>query len=303
MASLLLRHMNDFFGRQLKERAARNGRTAEEEHRRIVEGVLVEPSPPERHRQAVAKRLNLLLRRLNGGQNSQPEMTIARMAEYIGLNTASGLESYFFAEDEAPFDILDQISEAFGLHSDWLKFERHEPFNIRSRSLRSLHLPSSPDRENLSALVKKLEPRRVFFVRSLNEVGSATIILQVSDWRYEGFYDDWHVSNHVGATGEGQLFELWALLNLIERDASLRHITCGRDLPEKVYLDLVRGETFPGSVLQGQKFSSNWHDDFTDVKHGMPIARDGYAHYGEGFKQAQAVVRWFVDNQEDKSVP
>lgn len=302
MAALLLRSLSDFCSRLLKERAARNGRTAEEEHRRIVEEALVEPSPPERQIKTVTKRLNLLLLLLRYGQNSYREMTIAQMAEHIGLNTAGGLEAYFFGEDEAPFSLLDRISEAFGLYPDWLKHGHYNgPFNLRSRSLREIHLPSHAGRENLSSLVEKLKIKRIFFVRCLNETGHATIVLQISDWKYEGFYDDWHVSRHVGATGERQLFELWSLLKGIEHDRSLRLITMGCDLPDKVYSDLVSGNVFPGSILQNQDYYSNWFDDFTDVKHEMPIAGDGYASYGEGFKQAQAKVRSIIEHEEAKT--
>jgi plasmid stability protein len=315
MASLLLRNLHDLFSRELKVRAARNGRTIEEEHRRIVESALVEPTPPERQRHTVAKRLNQLLRMLNDGGRGRPEMTIPRMAELLGLNTASGLESYFLAEDEAPFDLLDRIAETFGLRQEWLKFGRYEPFNICTYSVRELHLPdnSCPEyqRVNLAHVVQVEKPQRIFFVRCLDEVRNATIFLQTSQWRYVGFLDGWHVSNHVGATGEAQIFELWELLKLIEGDRDLRRITSGRDLPEGVFRDLHGGETFPGAVLWDERFFSRWADDFTDVHQVFPIARasvdeempkngEGYARYGTGFQQAQAIVRQHLKYEDAK---
>ena len=123
MASLVIRNLNGLLGRILKERAARSGRTVEEEGRCIVEGALSSPPPCERQREAVAKRLNRLLSLLNESRWNQP-FTISEMAAYLGLNTAGDLESFFMGEQEAPFDLLDQIADAFGVRRDWLKFGR-----------------------------------------------------------------------------------------------------------------------------------------------------------------------------------
>ncbi|MFC0387591.1 FitA-like ribbon-helix-helix domain-containing protein [Muricoccus vinaceus] len=313
MASLLLRNVVGFFSRELKVRAAQSGRTAEEEHRRILESALTEPTGPERQRYAVAKRLNKLVQMLNGGDRGRSGIDIPRMAELLGLNTAGGLEAYFHAEDEAPFDLLDRISKTFGLNPEWLKFGRGETFNLRQRSLRSLHLPGEqgPENPSLDYIVKTLNPQNIFFVRSLGDIGQATVILQTSAWRYEGFYDDWHVSNRVGASGERQLFELWELLKTIEKNFDIRRRTFGRDLPEDVYHSLRRGEVFPGAVLDQPHYQSFWQEDFTDAYQTMPIARDcddadasgngkGYAHYGKGFQSAQATVRSLLDMEKEK---
>lgn len=313
MPSLLIRNLQDLFGRELKVRAARNGRTTEQEHRRILEGALTDPTPPERQRHAVAKRLNWLLQRLNDRTRFRPEMTIPRMAELLGLNTASGLEAYCFGEEEAPFELLDRIAETFGLGTEWLKFGRSAPFNVRSYSVRELHLPnySHPgyQRVNLAHVMQVEKPERVFVVRCLNEISYATIFLQTSPWRYVGFRDGWHVSDHVGATGERQIFEFWKLLKMIEDDHLVPHGIGGRDLPEDVFRGLYDGEIFPGSVLLDEKFVSSWADDFTDVHHAMPIARssaheampkegEGYACYGEGFQRAQATVRLLLKSEK-----
>lgn len=314
MPSLLIRNLKEIFSRELKVRAAQSGRTTEEEHRRILEAALAEPTPPERQRHAVAKRLNWLLQRLNDGVRFRPEMTIPRMAELLGLNTASGLETYFFGEEEAPFDVLDRIAETFGLGAGWLKFGRGAPFNVRTYSVRDLHLPdySSPghQRVNLAHVMRVEKPERVFFVRCLDEVRYATIFLQTSPWKYVGFRDGWHVSDHVGATGERQIFELWKLLKMIEDGRLVPHGAGGRDLPEDVFRSLYDGEIFPGSVLWNERFFSHWADDFTDVHQAMPIARssaheampndgEGYARYGEGFQQAQATVRLFLKHEKE----
>lgn len=46
MAQLLVRDIDPDLARELKLRAARNGRSAEEEHREILRGALRHPGPP-----------------------------------------------------------------------------------------------------------------------------------------------------------------------------------------------------------------------------------------------------------------
>jgi plasmid stability protein len=46
MAQLLVRNIEESVVRELKLRAVRNGRSAEEEHREILRGALRQPGPP-----------------------------------------------------------------------------------------------------------------------------------------------------------------------------------------------------------------------------------------------------------------
>jgi len=198
------------------------------------------------------------------------------------------------------------------LGAAWLKFGRGAPFNIRTYSVRDLHLSDygypGEQRVNLAHVMQVEKPERVFFVRCLNEVCYTTIFLQISPWRYVGFRDGWHVSDHVGATGERQVFELWKLLKMIEDGRLVPHGIGGRDLPQDVFRSFYDGEIFPGSILWNEGFFSHWADDFTDVHQVMPIARGsahedmpkdgkGYAGYGEGFQQAQATVRMLLEHE------
>ena len=209
MASIVIRNLNDLLGRMLKERAARTGRTVEEEGRGIMEAALSQPEPPERQREQVGKRLNRLLHMLNEGQQLY-KFTISEMASHLRLNTAGDLESYFLGEHEAPFELLDQIADTFGVNPEWLKFGHGtEPFK------RAFH------NEKLLELLKTVKAEMVYFVRELDETGSATVFFKINKWKYEGIRHYWHVSDKVGATGERQLFELWQVLDKIEKNSNL----------------------------------------------------------------------------------
>ena len=66
MAQLLVRDIEPDLARELKLRAARHGRSAEEEHREILRGALRHPGPPSSLKQ-------LLLEMPNVGEDSDFE--------------------------------------------------------------------------------------------------------------------------------------------------------------------------------------------------------------------------------------
>lgn len=55
MAQLLVRNVEPDLARELKLRAARNGRSAEEEHREILRGALRHPGPPTSLKELLAE--------------------------------------------------------------------------------------------------------------------------------------------------------------------------------------------------------------------------------------------------------
>ena len=241
------------------------------------------PPAMKRHRQEVADRLNRLLGLLNERRRYN-SLTIPEIATILGLSSVSDLENYFFAEKDAPFELLDQIANTFGLHPGWLKFgHKGEPFASQRHGL---HWHDG----GLLGLIEKLEPQQIFFVRCLNDWGYAHVAFRFTDWKYEGTYDGWNISNHVGHTGTSQLYELWQLLRKIEERRELT--VAGRDLPEDLYFSLIRGEIYPGTLLEDvNRYRSFWFDDFTDIDNKYPIAADRYSRHGSGFVRAQRLMR------------
>jgi hypothetical protein len=160
----------------------------------------------------------------------------------------------------------------------------------------------------LLGLIEKLKPQKTFFVRCLNDFGYAHVAFRLTDWKYEGTRDGWNISDHVGATGQAQLYELWRSLSKIgERRGHLPDMV-GRDLPEDSYFSLVRGEIYPGTLLDNvNRYHSYWYDDFTDIDYKYPIAADRYSRHGSGFVQAQALVRDYRDYrnswQQERQAP
>lgn len=259
-------------------------------------------APPsiKRHREEVADRLKLSLELLNKGHRYN-SLTIPEIAAILGLSSVSDLESYFLGEKDAPFPLLDQIANTFGLSPGWLKFDKGALFAYRSHGLHY-------HRGGLLGLIEELKPQKIFFVRCLDDFGYAHVAFKLTDWKYEGTCDDWHISDHVGATGQAQLYELWQSLNKIKERLGHLPDTVGRDLPEDRYFSLIRGEIYPGTLLEDvDRYRSYWFDDFTDIDYKYPIAEGRYSRYGSGFVQAQRLVRDCRDSrnsrQEEREAP
>jgi hypothetical protein len=249
-----------------------------------------EAPPATRNREVVANRLNRLLGLLNEHRRYN-SVTIPQIATILGLSSVSDLERYFFAEKDAPFALLDQIANTFGLHPGWLKFgHKGEPFAYQ---IHGLHIHD----EGLLGLIDKLKPQKIFFIRCLNDFGYAHVAVRFTDWKYEGTYDGWNISNHVGNTGTCQLYKLWQSLNKIDERREVCGITVGCDLPEDPYLSLVRGEMYAGTLLEDQKYRSYWFEKFTDIDYKYSTEADRYKYYGSGFVQAQRLVRVCRDSE------
>jgi hypothetical protein len=246
---------------------------------------------PPAHREVVANKLNRLLGLLNEHLRYN-SVNIPQIATILGLSSVSDLESYFFAEKDAPFALLDQIANTFGLNPDWLKFGHEgQPFAYQRHGLHIHH-------GRLLGLIERLKPQRIFFVRCLNDWGYAHVAFRFTDWKYEGTYDGWNISDHVGNTGTWQLYKLWQSLNKMEERSELSSITVGCDLPEDLYLPLVRGEMYAGTLLKDvNNYRSYWFEKFTDIDYKYSTEADRYKYYGSGFVQAQRLVRVCRDSE------
>jgi hypothetical protein len=254
----------------------------------------------KRHREGVADRLNLSLGLLNE-RRRYDSLTIPEIATILGLSSVSDLENYFLAEKGCA--VRPSRPDCQYIRSPaWL-------VEVWPRR-RTICLPDSwtalSSRGGLLGLIEELKPQRVFFVRCLNGEGDAHVAFRLTDWKYEATRDDWHISDHVGMTGQWQLYELWQSLNKIEERRGLYTIT-GRDLPEDPYFSLLRGETYPGTLLEDVRYQSYWFDDFTDIDYKCPIAENRYSRHGSGFVQAQRLVRDCRDSrnssQQERPAP
>jgi hypothetical protein len=115
----------------------------------------------------------------------------------------------------------------------------------------------------------------------------------------------WHISDHVGATGQGQIFSMYCLITALENEGKY---CSGRISNKEDFRQLSGGHILPWGVLEAPNCYENyWCRDFLDVyntaiiaityesSHGQPFYE---SRYGKGFMFAQSVVRYELEDHE-----
>lgn len=233
----------------------------------------------------MVKRFNQLLQLMNQNKTWNP-YTIAGLAQRMKLNSVGELESVFSGAREPDFVFIDQFCHCFGVNREWLIEGKSAPF----RNAVGTHY------DPLSYLeeIERDKPERIWFIRSQSEVGEVFILLKLTDWRYKVLPRVWHISDHVGAGGRSQIFGFYRLIQeLLKKEYYLK---CGgRILPESDFDNLLNGTVFAGAIIDVNLQENPWWDDFMDITHKYPIAKNYQANYGKGFIAAQLTVRWQLE--------
>jgi hypothetical protein len=56
--------------------------------------------------------------------------------------------------------------------------------------------------------IKCLKPERIFFIMCNSAARETFIILKFSDWKYKVLRYMWNISDHVGDSGQAQIFSV-----------------------------------------------------------------------------------------------
>lgn len=252
-----------------------------------VEVVHAQPSavsviPRESEVAGIVKRFNQVLALMNA-KRTYGKYTIASLAQLMKLHSVGELESVFLGSREPSFEFIDHFCACFGVNREWLIEGKSGPFS-NSEGTHFDPLEYLDEIENT-------KPERIYFIRSKSPVGEVFILLKLADWRYRILSRVWHISDHVGAGGQSQIFGMYKLILALQD----RHygVSCGgRILNESEFRSLLSGNTFPGSIIDFPNQENPWWDDFTDIYHKYPISSNYESWYGRGLMEAQAIVRW-----------
>lgn len=235
----------------------------------------------------IVKRFTKVLELMNEKRTSG-QYTIAGLAQLMKLHSIGELESVFLGNREPSFEFIDHFCETFGVNRNWLIEGKEAPFSNYERT----HY----DPLDYFLIIQKLTPNRVFFIRSASEVGEVFLLLKFSDWKYKIIGQIWHISDHVGAGGQSQIFGMYKLILALQK-GPLGNSAGGRILPEDQFNNLLSGKIFPGAVIDFPAQENPWWDDFVDVHHKYPIASSYESWYGKGFIAAQSIVRLKLKEQ------
>ena len=235
------------------------------------------------------KRFNQILVLMNE-RRTYGKYTIANLAQRMKLHSVGELESVFLGHREPSFEFIDHFCMCFGVNRNWLIEGKSSPFSNSDQT----HF----DPFEYLDEINNSKPERIYFIRCDSPVGEAFILLKYADWRYKILSRVWHISDHVGAGGQSQIFGMYKLVLALRN--SHTHLSCGgRILKENEFNSLYSGDVFPGAIIEFPNQENPWWDDFTDIYHKYPISSSYASWYGNGFMEAQSIVRWKLKRTEE----
>jgi hypothetical protein len=239
----------------------------------------------------LAKRFQKLIDLMNENRSEYNKFTIANLSEILSLEKRSILDNIVTGYTEPTFDFIKQFCHTFRINYDWLNEGKGNPFEVS-------YLYYSP-MDYLEDIIK-LNPERIYLIQNKSDVAETFIMLGFSDWYYMVCTKIWHISNHVGAGGQSQIYDLYRLIK--ELKSNMFYLKCyGLKLDSKEFFAIFYGKKFPGSCLVGEMgFRGNhpWWDDFIDIYHTFPIADDYLKLHGKSFIDAQEIVKQQIQKRE-----
>ncbi|WP_462384121.1 hypothetical protein [Pseudomonas sp. Marseille-QA0892] len=239
---------------------------------------------------SIVNRFNRVLNLMNE-KRTYGKYTIAGLAQLMKLHSVGELERVFLGSQEPSFEFIDHFCDTFGVNRNWLIEGKSAPFT----ALEETHYDPLEYLEEIETLA----PNRIYFIRSASEVGEVFLLLKLSDHKYRIVDRVWHISDHVGAGGQSQIFGMYQLILALQKRGL--NTTCGgRILPKDKFNDLLSGKVFPGSIIDFPAQENPWWDDFVDVHHKYPISSSYESWYGKGFMTAQSIVRWKLKENSER---
>lgn len=235
----------------------------------------------------IIDRLNKFKELLNENREYN-RYTISKLAEILELSSVGELESYFKGKLEPNFTFLRKFSDVFGVNYSWLSEGKGQPFYNNKQT--------NYDPFHYYEYIKELNPEKIYFISSDDKERRTFIILKLSDWKYEIIHRSWHISSHVGAGGQNQIYGMYKLIKKLKERYYLK--CYGRILKHEDFNLIYSGNVFPGSIIEFKYHDSPWWDDFTDVDKNYAISPNYEEWYGKEFIAAQRIVKLFLEQEK-----
>ena len=244
-----LKHLSDKNERSL-EAEARNALSEYVEARAIRESVSSRAAD-------VGKRLTELLARYNESYNV-PRYTISELAVLVGSDLVEPYENYFMGADEAPVSKLREIADSLLCSHDWLIHGKGKIFRAEGD-----RVPYDPFAA-LEWFTEGDAVKAVHFVRCDDETG-AVVILKVygDEHNCKVVTTPYHVSQDIGAGGEGDLCHLFLALELLYKyycKAGSKLFVSSYLVSRKAYTELYEGNTHPLTIIKNASRSMWWEE-------------------------------------------
>lgn len=253
----------------------------------------ISTEPVEDAKSQIGERLYEMLDLMN--QNRNIKINISELAEFCGYDKTEDLEKYFFGLEEPNNKVKEKICSDLGVNLQWLKHGKGEPF--RSQEAYELYAE-----DYLETIINKC-PQEIFFIRSKHEDGRACIVLRINEFKYLLLPSEWNISEHVGSTGQKQIYSFYKLIkgiqNLKSTNYQFQYITIvGNHIEQADFNNLICGKIYPESAIKF--YNDNWWDDLTDINHAWHYAPSYKKEYGSSFIEAQEIIKDF-ENMNGKN--
>lgn len=192
----------------LEASATRNDRTREAEARVALKAWVSPESTPLDHatqyRMAVATRLQYALDQVKANVMGFSELSPSVLAELAGETSASQVVAGFHGETDLPFSMVERLSDLLGVAPKWVKHGNGAPYPMPlMRLTRSV-------KEGVDELLGTEPLRMLHLLRADDESGALYVIREHKDSaRCDMFHTPYHISEQIGAGGEGDLCSLF----------------------------------------------------------------------------------------------
>jgi antitoxin FitA len=207
----------------------------------------------------------------------------SHVAQAIGEARAFDVEEWFIGRAEPTFAQLEKVANYLGCSREWLQHGDGRMFEVAGPSL-----PDNPGQAVRWLLdLDQADARQMSFlhlIREDSESGSLVIVKQYEDWHCRTSRTSIHVSEAIGAGGEGALARLSVTLQLLYGYYTSRHCKGGLViksyvLPRELCETLRNGTAHPLVALE-DGYERPWWEDMWD--------EEQYAHhsgYWPGWKK------------------
>lgn len=246
---------------RLRAEASEEGRSLDKQAQHILAAHAANPSAVRQYAAQQSDRLNALLSAIKEtGQFS--DWTPSKIAEKAGELDAIATVAAFAGEKPLSWSLADRIAGVFAASADWLKHGTGQAY-----SPRYWHWNGETG-EVAAQLTAGAGLSRLSFLRDDSQEGSLYVLRQFQGTPYiEWFSTPYHLSEEIGAGGEGDLQGVFRVLKALHENSTgcaiQSYIVSSSDV-----MRLLRSEELvihPARLIkQGNK--SSWWADIWDER-------------------------------------
>lgn len=225
-----------------------------------------------------SERLNKVLSRINA--ETYNNLNVKTLARLLNEESAEELLKAFEGSIIPKYKTLDKLCNYFGINKNYLDGLEEQIFYT------SNNRPLSP-LDNWS-LIEAEKPMSVYFIMEKSEIRESFIVLKISKYKYIVLPRLYHLSSHVGATGQRQIYEYFKLIEKVKNNKIHYQSFI---LDENIFNDICFGNLYPAYLSKPNIITSYWADDLFDYNY-TDWNKEKYINlYGDEFVYVHDQIR------------